>query len=40
MSRPMQANQPVHDAPPSGAIPYAIGQASVVRIPIPGTRGL
>lgn len=28
------------DAPMSGAIPYAIGQASVVRIPIPGTNNL
>lgn len=27
-------------APPSGGIPYAIGQASVVRIPIPNTNGL
>jgi hypothetical protein len=32
--------QPVSDAPLSGGIPYAIGQASVVRIPIPGTQGL
>jgi hypothetical protein len=29
-----------HDAPLSGGIPYAIGQASVVRIPVPGTNGL
>ncbi len=28
------------DIPMSGGIPYAIGQASVVRIPIPGTSGL
>ena len=28
------------DAPSSGGIPYAIGQSSVVRIPIPGTGGL
>ena len=28
------------DAPLSGGIPYAIGQASVVRIPVPGTSGL
>ena len=28
------------DAPMSGGIPYAIGQASVVRIPVPGTNGL
>jgi hypothetical protein len=27
-------------APVSGAIPYAIGQSSIVRIPIPGTDGL
>ena len=26
--------------PTSGAIPYAIGQASVVRVPVPGTNGL
>ncbi len=26
-----------HEIPMSGGIPYAIGQASVVRIPIPGT---
>jgi len=30
----------VADTPLSGGIPYAIGQASVVRIPIPGTNGL
>jgi hypothetical protein len=34
------ANQPVADAPWSGGIPFAIGQASVVRIPVPGTNGL
>lgn len=28
------------DAPMQGGIPYAIGQASVVRIPVPGTKGL
>jgi hypothetical protein len=28
------------DVPSSGSIPYAIGQSSVVRIPIPGTGGL
>src|SRR5262245_23735215 len=33
-------DQTVADAPLSGGIPYAIGQASVVRIPIPGTNGL
>lgn len=40
MSHPIQANQPVRDAPASGAIPYAIGQTSIVRIPIPGTQRL
>lgn len=30
----------IHDAPVSGGIPYAVGQASVARIPIPGTSGL
>lgn len=30
----------VQDAPMSGSIPYAIGQASVLRIPVPGTGGL
>ena len=29
-----------NDAPLSGTIPYAVGQASVVRIPVPGTSGL
>lgn len=29
-----------NDAPTSGRIPYSIGQASAIRIPIPGTRGL
>src|SRR5947207_15892968 len=33
------AHAPV-EPPTSGGIPYAIGQASVVRIPIPGTNGL
>lgn len=28
------------DVPWSGGIPYAVGQASVVRIPVPGTNGL
>ncbi len=28
------------DPPMSGGIPYAVGQASLVRIPIPGTNGL
>jgi len=28
------------DEPASGGIPYAIGQSSVVRIPVPGTQGL
>jgi hypothetical protein len=28
------------DAPLSGGIPYAIGQASIVRIPVPGRKGL
>jgi hypothetical protein len=28
------------DTPMSGGIPYAVGQASIVRIPIPGTSGL
>jgi hypothetical protein len=28
------------DVPLSGGIPYAIGQASIVRIPVPGTNGL
>jgi hypothetical protein len=28
------------DPPMSGGIPYAVGQASIVRIPIPGTNGL
>jgi hypothetical protein len=28
------------DAPMSGGIPYAVGQASVIRIPVPGTNGL
>ena len=29
-----------YEAPVSGKVPYAIGVASVVRIPIPGTGGL
>ncbi len=33
MSQP--ANEPI-----SGGIPYAVGQSSVVRIPVPGTNGL
>jgi hypothetical protein len=28
------------EVPMSGGIPYAVGQASVVRIPVPGTNGL
>jgi hypothetical protein len=28
------------DAPMSGGIPYAIGQSTIVRIPVPGTNGL
>ena len=28
------------EPPMSGGVPYAVGQASVVRIPVPGTRGL
>ncbi len=32
--------EPVLDEPMSGGIPYALGQSSVVRIPIPGSRGL
>ena len=48
MSTPAQAlatagvHAPVAAAEPprSGGIPYAIGQASVVRIPVPGTDGL
>lgn len=35
----MPSNQG-NDVPPSGSIPYAIGQASHVRIPIPGQNGL
>lgn len=31
---------PVGDAPMAGSIPYAVGQASIVRIPIPGSHGL
>jgi len=46
MAAPDRATAGVHspsaatDAPTSGGIPYAIGQASVVRIPVPGTNGL
>lgn len=29
-----------HEVPESGQIPYAIGQSSAIRIPIPGTGGL
>jgi hypothetical protein len=36
----MQNEEYIYDPPMSGKIPYAIGQASKVRIPIPGTRGL
>lgn len=31
---------PVQDAPWSGGIPYAVGQAALVRIPVPGSGGL
>jgi hypothetical protein len=34
------AAAPAEDVPLSGAIPYSIGLASVVRIPVPGTQGL
>ena len=43
---PTSAHAPASDArqtidiPMSGGIPYAVGQASAVRIPIPGTSGL
>src|SRR6266851_361721 len=30
----------IADAPMSGGIPYGLGQASIVRIPVPGTNGL
>jgi hypothetical protein len=36
----MQNEEYIYDPPMLGSIPYAIGQASKVRIPIPGTRGL
>lgn len=41
-STPETAHSPAaaQDAPMSGGIPYALGQASVVRIPVPGTKGL
>jgi hypothetical protein len=29
-----------YEVPTSGTIPYAVGQASIVRIPVPGTNGL
>ena len=35
-----QSPAAARDVPLSGGIPYAIGQASVVRIPVPGTNGL
>ncbi len=42
--RPQVAEKPQqlphHALPTSGSIPYAIGQASIVRIPVPGTNGL
>src|SRR4249920_3434111 len=34
------STRPPADVPMSGGIPYGIGQASVVRIPVPGTNGL
>jgi hypothetical protein len=37
---PSTAPPSIVEAPFSGGIPYAIGQASVVRIPVPGTNGL
>jgi hypothetical protein len=40
MRTTMAADDDPVDAPMSGGVPYAIGQASVVRIPVPGTRGL
>ena len=39
-SSPAQGASMTVDVPMSGGIPYAIGQASVVRIPVPGTNGL
>ncbi len=36
----MQNEEYIYDPPLSGKIPYAIGQGSTVRIPIPGSRGL
>jgi hypothetical protein len=39
-SYPAPADGQTVDTPTSGAIPYAIGQASVVRIPVPGRNGL
>jgi hypothetical protein len=38
--QPVSTQQSSADAPLSGGIPYAVGQASVVRIPVPGTNGL
>jgi hypothetical protein len=29
-----------YNEPESGSIPFAVGQSSVVRIPVPGTAGL
>jgi hypothetical protein len=48
MATPTPAQPRAHDAragqavdiPMSGGIPYAVGQASIVRIPVPGTGGL
>jgi len=36
----ISTHQAAADAPLSGGIPYAVGQASIVRIPVPGTNGL
>jgi hypothetical protein len=38
MMQPLQVG--TDDVPMSGGIPYAVGQASMIRIPIPGQRGL
>jgi hypothetical protein len=40
VSRPVTRNGGPVDAPMSGGLPYAVGQASVVRVPVPGTNGL
>lgn len=40
LAQPISSSQSIADVPMSGGIPYAIGQASVVRIPVPGTNGL